>query len=752
MAENFWDGHAEGYIIKLYKKIVNAPKKATIREAMFMTWMNFDCMDILPVTGFQGFSRSLECEDLKEREKYDSRQKLFLYPVSDEQGLLFPEGSPGLPLITLTLLDLERPSGKAAVSYENTLCQCMKDSLGQEGHIKGQLFGCLSIYDYALVLRGNSYVELAHKLADYRGELIRAGVGFRKSYTISGLNLKQCHAWKEQSGLKVSIRLSCTSQITTEYFKENERIKEALQDGYEVFSVLGKYDYDIVGAVRDTDKFVQLFWDEGELSPAKTGIHKTNTRFLLREDWKPCYKSPSSGEDLQAAEAELDDSLQRYAKLTHLCPSIRESLLRLILRLFQASTSINDERMRKDLKDALNYFLDFLSIHQTESDQQDEFAQMINCFNLLLDNRVTASMSDFETPQNVLRYSGANLKVLLAYASYVEKLFSILQAYKDRKKEHLRYVPLVTADTGAKITATIYLSSCKKYRFININIPVDLLFDVQNVLPWLTHEVGHFIRAGWNRQRRNAAYFWSMSRVMSRMMEAYIADDYIPTEEASPMEAFLDASVPEEMEGTKFDQYRNSVCQYYQSIFIRCTYDYNERLQVPHSHTGVLLNKIEEIAVILQKIYEESIADIFMIYILGINDLDEYLRIQYAYYEHINRISGDLPLANISRIIAVSIVIKKWDHQDYEGIKKSFGKIYEDHQKDNMEPMLKQLKEYERYYMIEPLVFFLKQTVEKGLEDLLQEDSGNCEWLRQHYQNLKMGNFSAFLNYIGSNV
>jgi len=93
---------------------------------MFMTWTNFDCMDVLPVSGFQGFSRSLESEALKEREKYDSRQKLFLYPVSAEQGLLSPENAEGLPLIMLTVLDLEKPPHIDTASYKEILMDAMQ--------------------------------------------------------------------------------------------------------------------------------------------------------------------------------------------------------------------------------------------------------------------------------------------------------------------------------------------------------------------------------------------------------------------------------------------------------------------------------------------------------------------------------------------------------------------------------------------------------------------------------------------------
>lgn len=756
MASEVWGNGARGYVVKLYKKVASESQKATIQDAMFMTWTNFDCMDVLPISSFRGFGRRLMDNELKEREKYDSRQKLFLYPVGTDQRLLSDDESElaGYPLIMLTVLDLKSHSGMKWASYRSILSQSLAKCIKKESNIKGQLYGCLSIYDYALVMRGSSYKGLVRVLAAYRKMLIESGIYFRRAYTIAGLDLKHCSAWQEPSPLRVSVRLSCTSQMATEYFTENENIKKALQPGYQAFSIFGKYDYDIVGDIRDTNEFVNLFFKDGALSPARAGIgiQKTNTRFMLEENWETSSVPDPSGKPSHSTEEELKEFIWRSKNLGLLCPSIRESLLRLVLRLFQACSTISDEKMRGSLRDTLSYFLDFLKLHQEEGDQQDTFARMINCFNLLLDNRVTASMSDFETPQNVLRYSGANLKVLLAYALYVDKLIGVLQFYKDQRNEHLRYVPLVTTDTGAKITATIFLSGCERFRFININIPVDLLFEVQNVLPWLTHEVGHFIRAGWSRENRNAAYFWSMSRVATKMLDAYIANEYTQSSDNSAMAAFLMAPVPERQGGMKFDQYRDSVCQYYQSIFLRCTYEYNSKLQIPQSHTGVLMASLEEIAAILQKVFEEAIADIFMIRILEIKDLIEYLQIQNAYYQHVKQSLRHLPLENISRIVAVSIIIQKWDQQDYEGIKDNFSRIYDQYKNDQMEPMLDQLKEYEDYYMIEPLVLFLNKYVESGLECLLQEEQiiNVCKYLRKHYKSLRTGNFDAFLDFIDS--
>lgn len=48
---------------------------------------------------------------------------------------------------------------------------------------------------------------------------------------------------------------------------------------------------------------------------------------------------------------------------------------------------------------------------------------------------------------------------------------------------------------------------------------------------------------------------------------------------------------------------------------------------IPYNHAENLMNRIEEITQILQKVYEESIADIFMIQVLNIKSLAEYLGI-----------------------------------------------------------------------------------------------------------------------------
>lgn len=739
----------DGYIVKLYEKIASVPQQTSDKDAMFLIWMNFDYMDVIPVSDFHDFGKSLDAHDLKDREKFQSRQKMFIYPLGEDQGLILGDSVlKDAPLITLTFLDLERPLDMGIASDESSLQAKMIDCIECKNNVKGQLYGSLSIYDYVLVLRGKTYAELGQILSDYQKSLKDKNILLNKTYTIQGIDIKHSSSWKEEPDSDVSIRVSCKSYISSDQFYSDPVLKEALQEKYQVFSLMGKYDYDIMGKIKDTSKFIEFLGDSGEPSNLKKEIFKTNTRFMnLELDVENVVtKDLGQGSSEMSLKDDLDQWIESYLELNGLCPSIKESLLRLILRISQAITVVSRSGMKEDLRDLLFDFLAFLKIHQYEPENQDEFGEMINCINLLLDNRITAGMADFEMPHNVLRYSGADLKVLLAYSKYTDKLFSILQSYRRRETGSLKYVHLVTTGTGAKITATLYLGYCEQYRFININIPVNMLFEAQYVLPWITHEVGHFIRAGWKRCDRNAAYWKSVSRVLADKLYEYTNTDRLAD---FRNDIFLE-QMADDLEGKKFDIYRENVYQYCQEIITKGVYGYKKSILIPYNHVENLMDKIEEITQILQKVYEESIADIFMIRVLGIKSLAEYLCIQNAYYHHINVDVRELPLQNISRIMAVSIIIEKLDIQEHNQIENHFQDVYRSCYDENILPIMKQMKEFKNYYFLEPLISFIKEQVEKGLNQLLENDElfDICHELRKSYNSLRRGDFKPFREFV----
>lgn len=772
----------KGYIVKLYKRVANVSEQAIIKESMFMTWMNFDCMDIVGIHDFQEYNNSVDLSAVRSREIYASRQKLFLYRLEHKDEFLLPNKVlEKFPLITLTMLDIQR---NTEFQNEEQCGKQLQDFLNRyetyDADIRGEVYGSLSAYDYVLVLRGNDYRKIDKTLARCRQELSLKNIIFNKMYTIAGIDCENVSAWNAD-GMKASVRLSCRADVTAKWLRDNVQVRDAFDD-CTVFSIMGKYDFDIIGEIKSAEKFVNLFKDHGALSASWEYIHKTNTRFL-NEDSEPASDSallcPVTEEENQKNEPLekyplkgsncghdrlLTEFIALYSKIDGLSPSVRENLSRLILRIYQVITTNNHSGMVEDLKKKLRDFLDYIYIQQCEFQEsdlaldmvQDEYAHMISDFNLLLDNRVSAGMSDFETPQNVLRYSGSSMKVLLAYSTFVDHLILILSQNKRNeaeaagRKKTLKYLVFVTADPAAKIYATVSLSFSEQYRFIKISIPVDLMFEVRNVLPWITHEAGHFIRAGWSRADRNAAYFQSVCRGVARCLKPYTKLKYSDHSTGSGNKTISTCKPAAEHGGMKFDDYREYVKQYFQVVIYQYSIDYSLEFQIPYNKARDLFSDVEQITSGVKRIYQEAIADMFMLLVLDIKKLNEYLTIQAAYFQRLNMDMESLPQENVSRIMAVSVALTRIDPDNYKQIDHYFHGLYDMCDADRILPILKKLKDYEDYYILEPLVVFLTMHVKSGLERLLADKAVTDIWqrIKESYSNLKKGEFEDYLEFV----
>lgn len=776
-----------GYIVKLYRRTENVSEETIIKDSMFMTWMNFDCMDVERIYSFQEYYSTVKASENPPREIYASWQKLYLYNLDCKVGqsstwtneeLLLPDDTLGkLPLITLSMLNIrwnpdDESKGRTRERYEKELRHFLAQYIASAGDVKAELYGSLAVYDYVLVLRGNDYRKLDSVLTGCRQRMKAVNIVFNKVYTIAGIDRNHLDEWKVDN-LKVSVRLSCTSDITPVSLEKNEELKEAVS-GHKVYSILGKYDYDIVGEVKSPEKFVALFLKGGALSAFERSIHKSNTRFF-NEDGRYCVVNipGEDGETISescctflpetgfAKSSELwKEFFALYSKINALPSSIMEALSRLVLRTFQVIVTTNHFRMAGELKEKLYAFLDFIYHHQkdfqvydiSQDRVLDIYADMINTFNLMLDNRVSVGMSDFEMPQNVLRYSGASVKVLLAYSGYVDELIEILTHNKNNenravgKETALKYIVLVTADPVARICATVSLSYSERYRFINISIPIDLMFEAGNVLPWVTHEAGHFIRAGWNRAERNTAYFLSVERgVLNRLMP--FATPLL--NEGMRGKLFSRENILPE-NGEKFSSYCEYVTQYFQMVIYKFANDYGCEFRIPYNKARALLMDVEDITHGLQRIYEEAIADMFMLQVLEIDNLTDYLEIQEAYFRRLCMDIERLPQENVSRIMAVSVVLEGMSADNYEKIMGYFSTVYSNSSDSNIRPIIRQLKEFANYYLLKPLVIFLVRYVKKGLEELLNapELAGVRKRIKSGYSSLKKGEFKDYLQFV----
>lgn len=790
MSQEYDENTPNGYIVRLYKREANISDITILNDSMFLTWMNFDCMDIVKVHRFQDYNNSVDLADVNDREIYTARQKFFIYNLNmDEKEISFcakgeellstAETLKDFPLITLTMLNIQQNMDSSDSLSDGSQCRkelqvFLKETCLQHENVRGQLYGSLSTYDYVLVFRGNDYREIDDILSACRERMLSKDIVFNKMYTIAGIDYRYVNAWKVD-GLKVSVRLSCKSDVTECSLLNNAMLGVALHKP-EIYSILGQYDFDIIGTVKSAEKFVALFLNDGLLSGKWDNIHKTNTRFLHMRSIPASdvrqgisVSGPEKRKNKFKENVEMPKEFRDlYDKIEGLSPSLREALSRLILRTFQVIITTNHSKMSGNLKRKLHDFLDFIYCHQRDKENlaveedkiQDVYAGMISTFNLLLDNRISAGISDFETPQQVLRYSGSSMKVLIAYSSYVDRLLEILEHNKNNEnraheeKDALKYIAFVTAEPVTRVSATVSLSYSRQYRFINISIPIDLLFEVDNVLAWITHEAGHFIRAGWNRRERNAAYKRSVGRGLAEKLMPYKSSAFETrfqeaTHEMKPEYLMMEREQDGE-EGKKFDDYRKKVKEFFQAAIVQYTQNYNREFRIPYDRARDLYDDLEEITSSLQRIYEEAIADMFMLQVLGIKELAEYLKIHEAYFHRIDIDVNNLPQETISRIIAVSIVIAGIAPDDYEGIKTYFSGACSMCSDDGILPILKGLRDYSNYYLLEPLVFFLISYVKSGLESLLEEEKIKVNWqkIKDSYTSVKRGRFEDYIQFV----
>ena len=790
----------KGYVVRLYKRVVNVPDQEIINSSMFMTWMNFDCMDIYEIRQFHKYNSSIKLNNLEDKQKYATRQKFFIYCLErnnetdmeeediNDDRILLPGGELSeFPLITLTMFDIQYIPQEQKIKNCKTKLQDYLMALEKNTEVKGKIYGSLSLYDYVLALRGNDYKEMDEILISLREKLnLDSEIVLNRMYTIPGIDYNNAKFWNF-SKLKTSIRLSCTSDITAVWLFNDRKINAAVKID-EIYSILGKYDYDMIGEILSAESFVSLFLSDGSLSAKGSHIHKTNTRFL-KENFKQIDEPKNEIEKIKVREwlftesnkENIDNNQfeirethddQRFQKFTDaysaiqgLSSNIQESLSRLILRTFQIIISIKNNEISSDLENKLNIFLCFINAQQQEAKETDKeldmveiedvYAQLIDIFNLFLDNRVSARISDFEVPQNVLRYSGSSMKVLLSYSRFVDYLMELLSLNKknenfNKKNKTLKYLAFVTADPVAKITATRFLRYSEKYRLFNIKVPVDLMFEIGKVLPWMTHEAGHFIRAGWKRNDRNAAYYKSVSRAMVKQLIPFVTisidamKDLIRDMDEAPI------SVNDNIEGEAFDHYRKCVKEYFKTVVYDFSSKYDKTFYISYDMGLELREKVEEITDGLQRIYEESIADMFMIEVLGIKKLSNYFEIQKGYFDRLNIDIKELPQENVSRIMAVSVVLTKKEFSSYEDVKKYFGQLYVESSNDQVKPILEKLKNYETYYLLEPLVDFLKLHVKNGLGQLFkqQETESIRKKMEQSYSKLKSGKFEDYIDFV----
>lgn len=675
-----------GYIVKLYKAVSSHKKIDILDEMDYLVWMNYDGMTIKKIDEFIEYQKSLDVANLGIADKTCERQKIYLYSNSST-NIFFDTNdmSPNMPLIVITMInfvrekaDLECVQGliNKALYSVNVESSEEVSAPNIEEKVKYEIMGTLSSYDYVIVFRGESYTYINNILSQMRILSISQKCPINLTYSILGIARGKEGEWNGDKGVSGSVRVSLSPDYSPEkLFEELSTLNTApnskIMEDLRYYTTFGKYDMGIEGKVLDAERFVNLFSKDGALSEASERIYATNTRFLNYKQVAGTLASegePSVGDETikldESVSKEFNERLKQL-QTSVVSEEVKQSVLRLILRMYQVAISIYPNNIKQYLR-LLDGLISLIKKKGQLSHCQELLADIVTALNILLDNQVSANIRDFEVPQSNLRFSGASYKLLIAYSNVINSLTKIINTYKAVNDNKHDYYVFVTVDIDTKISSRIFFPTDEEIRFLHIRIPVELMYDVEYALPWLTHEMGHFFRT-FERVHRNRAYFRSVFSMFLTMVPQYIRLDngegyrvmrHIQICDARCCSKFEVCNNVKECYFKRFDDYEQLLINYWGMFISYAGYKRESYYKIEDRKKGLYIQEMKEVCHLVKNAYEEAIADIFMLTILGIKQGNQYLKIiiKYFWYNQItisNELSGNI----VIRIIAVLMYI-----------------------------------------------------------------------------------------------
>ena len=757
----------QGYTIKLYKKINSYGKStsAVPADSEYLVLMNFDGMRIIKVDSFEEFGKSLRPDTIEDIDMSCERQKLYLYSTDinkDIFGLREEEKYRECPLIVITMLNfVGRDSEKEQIKRElvqESLDLLIESHTDEKNKIIYDVMGTLGSHDCVIVFRSNSYSRVSELLFSLRKKLYEEQHPLGTTYSIQSLKKKYSQYWtgagdeKSYASIRITLNASENPGTLYEEYKGNPGFINSIADS-EAYTTFGKYDMGIEGQIVDKQEFLKLYESNGYFSGSNPQIHKTNTRIL---NYIPCNLGTTAQENENGSQQEPSEGIEDSGTLTYkgykqracgmiqklkesnASAKLQQSILRLIIRVFQANISVYTSESNECYFDLLEGVLEFVNLEGVNS--QEIIAGLVTDLNILLDNRISSNTRDFEIPHSSMRFSGSSTKLLAAYSNLMADLVEIVKLNKKKRNENTEFLAFVTADIDSKIGTKMYANGEEK-KILNTKIPVDMMFNVHYAIPWLVHEMGHFLRIGIQREKRNRAYFQCTCYAFHLIAREYLNPVFVRGKEIRSLSGVCNAKCCKEYwacRGRKhciyerFDDYSALVLKYWNMYVIQsgCRDDF--LYQLPESKKGFYIDEMGAICRDIKNAFEEAVADMFMINVLQIKSKETYLEIMTEYFKNNKIMLNEQLHANIViriQSILMMICCEKTDAQD--NYVEFLNCLMEIQRSENVSEEVRTLAEILskqiNYYGIAGKLFeYLKSEVDDGMKKLLEEqDSEN---------------------------
>lgn len=722
----------KGYILKFYRKINCFDGEG--RKDFLVSWLNFDYMEHILVEKFsEYYERSIELSDPKFKNLEYFRQKIYICG-NDSQNIFSNEEHKVFPIISVTMVKMSESESSA-----QKLSSLVSKKISTKG--KFEIFQTLSDCDSVLVLRTNS---LAFTLRTLSEIYIKENNGeIDEFYTVVSSDIDNIAYMEDNDEIEALIRVSYPSDL-----------KISGDDLLKKYFTFGRNDEMYSYGPGSTKKFVQMFLDNKLLYNSN---FMSSTNIVVKTDPFPLVTQKNDRNNVIKALEE------KYIKIVNLIlqssysEMIKTMLVRTILRVTQGGMSPYTHRISNYLIELIYSAIEGILEFDNNISYTQSITGIVHSFNLLLDNCISVNQYNFEFPNNNLRSTGTMVKLLMAYNGLLHEIQDVLQLFRleiDNTKK-TQYFIWCIIDMQTSVSADqLFIEENSDKRFMYFKITPEVMLMPRCAIPYLYHESGHFFRAGWEREvrnrslRENAYYiFISCWSTFEGELDSYQIRELVEYLNYHPLNtADIYSSGNESATSIKYvhgDQQLKMLLRYFDNLVL-AIYDGKVFSKKPNKISKWEMR--ENVSNYINEMYSaylESIADVFMIKSLAINDYEDYLDIVTEYL-NLTKIQEEyIGLGMKIRLLSICLLIDSINIDDednsYQRVKVMMEKIYASSNvsKKIKDVLFSDLDFYDNIACVIELYNFLKNEVSASMENIMDRSdqiTDHITRIRKTYQ------------------
>ena len=546
----------KGLLVRLFKRLVPNHINAKNIQFDFFMWCSFDGMKMKKVDDISEFyiDNRINSEDIFHG--IYEEQNMCLYSTCGIDSTLLTDrlsveninkgGIISLPLIALVEIKIydQYINNASLKECENKIAL----SLDSDHGIKYQIFRSLGHSEFVILLRAASYRNVYSAigyLKENNTEMILS------IYSILGITINKnaWELWDDNDFEKVSIDLSLKTASSMQNIKDKIELQINKEDDYiiEGTDVLGKYDGNILitknGEKKNTganmrDIVLLYLGKNGALNLETThycnNINNTHTTWMYKNrqavNGRKTLEEPEILNTNRRYLIFAKNLKEIYALIENKLPeNFRIPLKELVHCYERLSWSDYTSSLVYDLEDILRIFffllidsaglitkniIQLLNINQIESaDLNSSFRKLniqstklvISMISELINDRIQANRSLFESPVYNIKFNGSIAKIFSAYAAVIntvedETRICLSKQNLQRQSTGEKIVPsyyFLTMDLSNTVVSHLFFYEDIEYnplfKLISINCDSTSFFQPEDAVCSIMHEMSHYM-------------------------------------------------------------------------------------------------------------------------------------------------------------------------------------------------------------------------------------------------------------------